>query len=49
MNMTNRVSALYKYYKLTDEMVRYNFYRCTTFLFFSKIRLEANTLFIIIN
>nr|DAS05034.1 MAG TPA: hypothetical protein [Caudoviricetes sp.] len=26
------------------------FYRCTTFLFFfSKIRLEANTLFIIIN
>nr|DAK28940.1 MAG TPA: hypothetical protein [Caudoviricetes sp.] len=36
MNMTNRVFALYKYYKLTDEMVRYNFYRCTTFLFFFK-------------
>jgi len=45
MNMTNRVSALYKYYKLTDEMVRYNFYRCTTFLFFSKIRLGKHSIY----
>jgi len=46
MNMTNRVSALYKYYKLTDEMVRYNFYRCTTsYIFFTKIRLGKHSIY----